>query len=271
MNTDIKPSWLRMSMNKLHALLRKREYPEPLIRDIIKTVVAERNTVRAKRIKNAVAYKLWDELLTPARTELGILRVMKYTLSKPVMDNPDIALSEQDERKLSALQSYSDVVSETVNKLRKVQNAGEHTPHQFINFIRKEKGRVIPNRGEHWSDFVSASDKERIRGLFANMPDPVRGRRKVPFERKIAPVAYERAYSALVARINDETLRTEQELGMVEKVALEQRRNPFELEELEAHLRKLQEAQVLLDLHKKNTPLPATWHGLLGEEPDKDE
>lgn len=265
MKADIKPSWLRMSMAKLHALLRKREYPEPLILDIVNTVRAERNTVRAKRIKNAVAYKLWDELLTPARTELGILRVMKHTLSKPVVDNPDIALSEQDERKLVALQDYIDVVSDTVSKLRKVQSAGEHTPHQFIDFIRKEKGRVIPNRGEHWSDYVSVRDKNRICGLFTNLPDPSRGRRKVPFERKIAPLVYERAYSAMVARINDEILRTEQELEMLEKVAREQHRNPFELEEMEAHLRKLYEANVLLDTHKRNTPLPATWHGLLGE------
>lgn len=270
MHTDIKPSWLRMSLNNLHALLRKREYPEPIIRDIIKTVAEKRSTVRAKRIKNTVAYKLWDELLTPARTELGILRVMKNTLTRPMVENPNIVLCTQDEHKLQVVQSYIDVIADTVHKLRKVQSAGEHTPHQFIEFIRKETGRVIPNRGEHWSDFVSEKDKRRIRIMFANSPDPRAGRKKIPFERKIAPAAYDRARFALVDRINDEIQRTEQELEMVEKMAKEQRRNPFELDELEAHLRKLYEAQTLLDLHKRNTPLPATWHGLLGQDKEKD-
>ena len=36
-----------------------------------------------------------------------------------------------------------------------------------------------------------------------------------------------------------------------------------ERERLDAHLHKLQRANFILDQHKKNQPLPNTWHGLL--------
>lgn len=248
MNTDIKPSWLRMNLNKLQALLRKREYPEDIIRRIIHDVVDQRKTLRSKRIKNSVAYRLWDELLTPARAELNILRVMRHQLGKGL-------LTQQDREKMYALQEYEAVISSTVYKLRKVQSEGEHTPRQFVYFIEKETGRTIPNNGDHWSDFVSTKDKARVRDLFGKLPDPKRGKRKNPFERKVAPVVHERARAELIRHMNDETDRLEQELGMT--------KDTFEKERLEAALNKVYRAQSKLDTLPVNIPLPSTWHGLL--------
>lgn len=248
MKTDIKPSWLRMNLNKLQVLLRKREYPDALVREIIHNVVDQRKALRSKRIKNSMAYRLWDELLTPARAELNILRVMRHQLSKNLH-------TQQDREKLYALQEYETVISSTVYKLRRVQSAGEYTPSQFVAFIRKENGRIIPNNGDHWSDFVSTKDKARVRDLFAKLPDPKRGKRKNPFERKVAPVVHERARAELIRHMNDETERLEQELGMT--------KDTFEKERLEAALNKVYQAQSKLHTLPVNIPLPTTWHGLL--------
>lgn len=248
MNTDIKPSWLRMSLNKLHALLRKREYPEDIIRRIINDVVDQRKHLRSKRIKNAVAYRLWDELLTPARSEINIVRVMKHHLGKNLH-------TQQDKEKMYALQEYETLIGSTVYKLRKVQTAGEYTPRQFVNFIRKETGRTIPNNGDHWTDYVSPKDKERVRTLFANLPDPKRGKRKNPFERKVAPVVYERNRAELIKHMNEEADKVHQELDMT--------RDEAEIARLEALLSQVQRAQNNLHTMPANIPLPSTWHGLL--------
>lgn len=248
MNADIKPSWLRMNLNKLQILLRKRNYPDAVVRNIIHTVVDQRKVLRSKRIKNKVAYRLWDELLTPARAELNILRVMRSKLNK---NGP----ASQDREKLSALQEYEAVISSTVYKLRKVQADGEYTPHQFVSFIYKETGRTIPNNGEHWSDYVSTKDRTRVHELFSKLPDPPRGRRKNPFERRVAPVVHERVRAELVRRMNDETERLEQELNMT--------KDTFERERLEGLLNQVYRAQSKLDALPLNIALPTTWHGLL--------
>jgi hypothetical protein len=136
-----------------------------------------------------------------------------------------------------------------------VQSQGEHTPRQFISFIAKETGRIIPNNGDHWSDFVSSKDKARVRDLFGKLPDPKRGKRKNPFERKVAPVVHERARAELIRLMNDEVERINQVLDMKQDKA--------ETERLEARLSKVYQAQNKLDTLPTNIPLPSTWHGLL--------
>lgn len=246
----LKPYWLTMSQARLHSHLRGLQYPEPIIRDAIKELHKAKAKQRAKRIKQTVVYKLWDYLLSPARTELGVVRTMKSQLTSKSHELTDDAPA-----KFKALSAYDDVLTETVATLRAVQKKDTLTPHQFAEQLRKRSQLVIPNRGEHWTDYVDATDKRRIEIMFENLPDPRRGKKKVPFERRISVEENDLKRIELTKRLVSEQEAAEQEYAMATSTV--------EKDRLKDLLDRMQEAQYRLDLLSSTAPVPTTWHGLL--------
>jgi hypothetical protein len=246
----LKPYWLTMSQSRLHSHLRGLKYPEPLIRGALKALHDAKSTQRAKRIKQTVVYKLWDYLLSPARTELGVVRTMKSQLTSKSHE-----LMDEAPAKFKALCAYDDVLTETIATLRAVQKKDKLTPHQFAEQLRKRSQLVIPNRGEHWTDYVDALDKRRVEIMFENLPDPRRGKKKVPFERRISVEENDLKRIELTKRLVAEQEAAEQEYSMATST--------LEKDRLKDLLDRMQEAQYRLDLLSNNAPIPATWHGLL--------
>jgi hypothetical protein len=95
---------------------------------------------------------------------------------------------------------------------------------------------------------------------FAKVPDPARGKKKIPFERRISVTENSRLKEEMWERINLEQEMTQQEHDMAT--------NPFDLETLAKKLDDLQEASFRLDSLPKTAPIPATWHGLIGRKPE---
>jgi hypothetical protein len=248
-NDILKPYWLTMHESRLLSHLRHLRYPDPHVRAIIAAYRDHKAARRAKRIKQTMVYQLWDHILQAARSELGVVRTMKSQLRRDNFPTAGV------EAKLRALEVYDAVIAETIAKLRKVQKADEMTPSQFVEHLRKEGKRPIPNNGTHWTDYVKASDRRKIEVMFDSLPHTGRGKRKVPFERRISSEESDKQRGKLVRTLVNEQEAAEREYAVSQ--------NSFDREELEDRIAKMREAQYILDMLPSNIPLPATWHGLL--------
>lgn len=241
MKADISPSWLNMSVARLEHHLIEKKYPTDMIQDIVRQVQTAKEQRRRQRIKTSKVQQLWADVLRAARIEIAGVRTMKCQTKVGA--------------KHTALCAYEDVLIDTIEKLRKVQKADEYTPVQFVQYIHKETGRLIPNNGEHWSDYVGAGAKLRVTALFADLPDPPRGKRKVPFERRVSQEEHATARAHLVGQLAKAQAELEERYAMP---STEEGR-----QDLAALERDIHRANYVLDKLKKTAPLPYHWHGLL--------
>jgi hypothetical protein len=252
MEENLQPAWLVMSTPRLERHLKEQKYPVPVMQDILQAVRLAKARKRKLRIKATVSHQLWDDILKAARLELGGLRTMKAQAKRQTafeFGNAGTAA------KYKALCAYEDVLTEVIADLVKVQKKGQFAPGQFVAFAKEEKGWDIPNNGEHWSDYVDSAQKHHVRTLFDAAPDPVRGKRKVPFERRISPDEHVIKRSFLVGQMK----KAEDDLEAERRVAT----NPELIAELDARAMDLQRAYLAMDKLKPTTPLPARWQGLL--------
>ena len=252
MKSDLKPSWLAMSTSRLERHLTEKQYPTDLLQDIVLRVQSAKEQRRRQRIKTTKAHQLWADVLRAARIEIAVVRTMKCQTAAGIKSEEGVI---QPNAKYKALSAYEDVLIDTIEKLRKVQKADERTPSQFVQYIHKETGRLIPNDGEHWSDYVGAGTKLRIETMFNELPDPPRGKRKTPFERRISQEEHGVARGHLVGQLAKAQAEVDERLTMPSTSAGRQA-----LEELEQDI---QRANYVLDKLKRTAPLPARWQGLL--------
>lgn len=249
MDSTIKPAWLAMSLDRLARHLTAKKYPLPLIRTIVETVRTEKAKRKSSRIKMTAAQQLWHDIINAARMELNGVRTLKSQLKRR---NEDGYFNDP---KHTALAAYEDVLVDVVARLRKLEKAGEYTPSQFAALLHREKGRDIPNEGEHWTDWVSDSNKKRVRDLFNATPDPVRGKKKRPFERRITQEEHTIARSYLTDQLN----KAEQELNDMLAIT----KDPVQVSAMRAQLLDVHHAVHILDQKKRTDPLPARWQSLI--------
>jgi hypothetical protein len=251
MEENLQPAWLAMSASRLERHLTEHKYPVPIMRDILQSVRLVKAQQRKAKIKATVTQQLWGDILSAARPELGGVRTMKAQVKgqDAAFGNAMTAV------KYKALCAYEDVLIAVIAKLVKLQKAGEFAPGQFVAFIKEETGRIIPNDGEHWSDYVSEKDKSYVRGLFDAAPNPTRGKRKVPFERRISPDVHVIQRSFLVGQMK----KAQDNLDSERSIAT----TPEAIAELDAREMDLQRAYLAMDKLKPTTPLPARWTGLI--------
>ena len=246
MNEDVKSWWLNVSDARLFKHLTKQKMNEHLVSRVVARVRGLKDQRKRERIKATASAKTWEALLEGARAERQTVFTLKAQLKKKV---------PLDQRKWDALFAYEAVVTGVVERLRKLQRAGTHTPKSFVPFIKEETGRVIPNEGEHWSDYVKVSDRQRITALFDTLPPPARGKRKVPFERRMTRAAHKVRRFALVERLTGEIASAEREYEVTQ--------DPDTQDKLNRQLDAMYRAQYVLDNMPATATLPATWHGLI--------
>lgn len=245
MDDIIKKWWLNVSEARLRNELAAKKLPSALAGQIVARVQELKAERRKARIKSTTVLNSWDAILASARLERQSIHVRKTQAKQQVPTDP---------RKWDALCAYETVVTNVIEKLARVQRAGTHTPKQFVAFLKEETGRVIPNGGVHWADYVKASDRQRIILMFDALPPPPRGKRKTPFVRRMTRPAYKAQLKSLSDRLAVEIAGAEREYEVTA--------DPDAQDALDQRLQDMYRAQYLLD----NDPpamLPLTWHGLL--------
>lgn len=253
LDDDLKPSWLDMSERVLSQHLVSKKLPAPIISSIISRVRYHKAARRAAKTKATMAYQLWDDVLKPARTELATVRVLK-TLTKREM--PDGIATAVVQAKYDALCAYEDVLVKVIERLRKVQRGEQATPMQFAALLREEKKFAMPEgKGGHWTDYVSETARKRVLSLWQDYPESSRGRKKVPFEYKIAPEAHDRQRRYLGGQIAIALAQAEQDYEMT--------KDETEKERISKHIDRINEASYKLDIKPRTAPLPKSWEGLL--------
>ena len=245
MDDIIKKWWLNVSEARLRNELVAKKLPSAIAGQIVARVQELKAERRKARIKATTVLNSWDAILASARLERQSIHVRKTQTKQQVPIDP---------RKWDALCAYETVVTGVIEKLTRVQRASTHTPKQFVAFIKEETGRVIPNGGVHWADYVKASDRQRIIFMFDALPPPPRGKRKTPFVRRMTRPAYKAQIKSLSDRLVVEIAGAEREYEVTT--------DPDAQDALDQQIQDMYRAQYLLD----NDPpamLPLTWHGLL--------
>ena len=247
MDDDLKAWWLDMSEKKLtNHLTNKLKYPPLVVQNIVSRVQALREQRRIKRLRKSASYDMWTEFIAPARAEAQTVRVMQSQLKKA---------GGYDTPKWCALEEYGRIINVLIERFKNVQRSGEASPKQFPDWL-KDRGKRPPiYDGSHWTDYVAPADRAKMIAMFANLPPVIRGKSKQPFERTLPKSLYQNKRFALAEEISTLIANAEQEYEMATA--------EHERDRLNEVLEKLYRASFLLDNHKKNQPLPRTWHGLL--------
>jgi hypothetical protein len=247
MENGIRKFWLTMSEGRLrNHLLLKLRFPSPIAERTIAQVMALKTEQRKATIRAGQSLPLWNEFFEAPRHEAAILRVMKVQMKQHGIDGGD---------KWHAVCAYADVINAVLEKLKREAKARNATPSKLPSLLHAAGFTLPRGDGSHWTDYVKNSDLKRVRDLFNSLPPPTRGKHKTPFERMLPPKTYKRRLKAVSDRLEAELASTEREL----EVTLDPDRNKL----LSDQLDKMYRAQFLLDQHKRNTPLPLTWHGLV--------
>ena len=247
MQNGIRKMWLTMSEGRLrNHLLLKLKMPSPIAERTITQVMALKTEQRKAAIRAGQSRPLWDEFFEAPRHEASILRVMKAQMKQQGIDGGD---------KWHAVCAYADVINAVLEKLKIEAKARNATPSKLPSLLHADGFTLPRGDGSHWTDYVKNSDLKRVRDLFNSLPPPTRGKQKTPFERMLPPKTYKRRLKAASDRLEAELASTERELEVTH--------DPDRIDLLSDQIDKMYRAQFLLDQHKRNTPLPLTWHGLV--------
>jgi hypothetical protein len=245
MDETIKLWWLDVSEARLRDVLVAKKLPSAIAGQLVARVQEMKAERRKARIKATTVANSWEALLAAARAERQTVYVRKTHAKKKV---------PPDQRKWEALCAYETAITAVIERLRKVQGSSEHTPKQFVAYLKEETGRVVPNGGEHWTDFVKASERRQVTLMFDALPPPGRGRRKQPFERRMTKPQHKAQSFALAAELVNSIASAEREYEVTT--------DPEAQDRLNRQLDDMYRAQHVLD---SNPPavLPRTWHGLI--------
>jgi hypothetical protein len=245
MDESIKKWWLDVSEARLRNTLTSKKMPPVLVGQLVARVQEMKAERRKARIKATTVVNSWEALLEAARAERQTVYVRKTQTKKRAPD---------DQRKWEALCAYETAITAVIERLVKVRDSSAYTPKQFVAYLKEETGRIIPHGGEHWSDFVKASDKQRITLMFDALPQPARGRRKTPFERRMTKAMHKAQKFAMNMELINTIASAEREYEVTT--------DPEAQAKLDKQLDAMYSAQHVLD---SNPPavLPRTWHGLL--------
>lgn len=252
MQEDLKPMWLVMSAPRLERHLIENKYPNRMVHEIMARVKLVKAQARRQKIKATVTHQMWDDILKAARIELAGVRTMKAQTTRRITESFGNSAYQA---KFDALVAYESVLVKVIGKLRDVQKTDSFTPAQFAEHLLEEKGVAIPNKGAHWTDYVKESDKVKVERLFDAAPDPARGKRKTPFERRISPDEH------IITKnyLEDQLVRARDELEAGFAVAT----TPEQKDAMQALEQDIQYAEYKLASTKSTEPLPAKWRSLL--------
>ena len=236
-----------LTAKELHNVLVEKGY-RPIERDKIMVEVAEyKETQRMEKVRKAKLDSLWRELIEPLSNEMRTVYNMKRYAAQgyPVKE------------RAKALEVYSEVLAKLNRKLRGYWATYRATP------IETALSKKIPNKGEHWTDWVPDSIRSAVADLFNDIPHGFKAKAKTPFERKIDKKTNSKKKSSLIRAIKTERGRTERDIAVLNDLLKGESNADLDklrelLSDLEAALKAVLEAP-------DDAPMPHVWHSLVNK------
>jgi len=198
--------WLMTDKEIHNMLLRKgiRGADARAVRDAVK---AEKAVVRAERAKTRTVKDLWRNVINPLVNEQRSVRSMlRYESER--YPNPE---------RRQALNGYDLLLKKVKLKLREYKHYAKRTPKEQA-LREKEKGKLIPNDGEHWTDWVPQHIKQATVEAFLAIPRAAKARVKEPFPRIMTKADNEKLRGMHIKTAKRELLEAEQELHMIQEL-----------------------------------------------------
>lgn len=220
------------------------------------SLAAKANDLRMHDAKEGKSAKLmhlhraemWHRLIAPLKYELSNAKVGLRLKPFDVAPERHIAFSEYVvllEKLLAGLQS-----------LRALPDNGERKPVD----IAQERG--LPNKGVHWTDWVSDKTRRRIEGLFYAVPFVLKGKRFEPFRRRVPPDMFKRDVATLQGRTFKELDILRQEIKLLRKIDCMTHDQRAQLDKMEVQEDNILAAIGFFMQARDNEPVPPTWHGV---------
>lgn len=241
-------TYMRMSEPALRKLLSQRKLPLGVAEGIIAQVMADRKNARPALKKDEQHRRLWGDLISPAKSERRI--VQRMLALKLAHDSPERTL---------ALEAYLLVLDAIIGRLLLQARNTDEMPRQVA------LGTNVPNKGEHWTDWMPRKKIALIEQYFADIPH-VRGvRQKTPFERRIPPDQHATHKKRLIERTKREMEHIERSIAVELADTKLTDHHYFKQQEIEAmriQVSKMQAALHQITLLGPNDFVPVTWHGI---------
>lgn len=221
---------------------------------------------RRAKLTQAYHTEAWYRLLAPLKYELSNARVGLKLKSFDAAPERHTAFSEYVtllEKLLAGLQKMQ--MDEGTKASAATFEAYANDTASTADYARTPTElaveRGLPNKGEHWTDWISAKTRTRIELLFDAIP--TRAKRPRPFERRIPPKQYGKDVEALQRRTLKDIGMLDQELGMLKKVEYCTKEQIDRMAKLTEDRKRMVFALYHVTVSKQDTaPVPVTWHGL---------
>lgn len=254
---DLLPKLVSMNWNEAHNHLMKLGLPDALRIELSEKAqkLREMQTLASKRAKLTESQhtELWYRLIAPLKYELSNAKVghkLKSFDSAPERHTAFAEYIKLMEKLLFGLQSIQ------MQELAKIGQPGEkpRTPGE----VATERG--LPNRGRHWTDWVSDKTRARIELLFDAIP--TQAKRPKPFAYRIPPSLFTQALEVLQKRTLNELDIVRQEIRLLRDMPNPSGEQTFQLRELEDTEAAIKAALWHMTYVMHNEPVPSTWQGV---------
>jgi len=196
----------QLTDKEVHNLLMKRGVRGAEARLVKEQVAAFKAEMRKTRARKRAIEDLWKGVLHPLSNEQRSVRSsLRYESSK--YPNP---------QRREALNAYIKVLAKVKEQLREYRYYKERTPKEQAAYL-KEKGKTVPNDGEHWTDWVPLKVKTAIAQAFieAGKSAPAHARIKEPFPRTMTKADNHKLRYTHIVTAKKELREAEQELNIV--------------------------------------------------------
>lgn len=245
---DFPKSYLRMSESTLRKNLAKRKLPLGYAEELISQVVSAKRKGFNNLARDTQHKRLWGDLIAPAKAERRIVQRM-LTL-KLEHDSPERTL---------ALEAYLMVLDAIIGRLTIKANTAEATPRQVA------EGTNVPNKGEHWTDWMPQKKIDLIKQYFAQIPYTKGVRQKTPFERRWPTTQHAIHKRRLIERTDKELAILERRMAVELADAKLTDTHMFkhqEINDMRIQISKMQAAMHTIKLLRPTDLVPVTWHGI---------
>ena len=228
--------YMKLTENELLNKLQKRTMHDSARAEIIRIVAEQKHQQRVERGINHQHTRMWEELMLPLKYERKMIAsLLKYQGGV--------------ERDL-ALRAYLNLIDTTIGKMTLAQRAREFTPYQIA------QAAMRPNKGVHWTDWVTPTKKLAITALFDAIPHKAKAKKKLAFQRTIPPTLWHALHARLLTRTEKELEVAKQRLNASR---IEGKHEVIERRELAVS--NIEQALVWIRDTKECVALPVTWHG----------
>ena len=245
---DFPKSYLRMGERTLRKHLAKRKLPLGYAENLISQVMYERHRRFATIARDTQHARLWGDLIAPAKAERRIVqRMLTLTLEHA---SPERTL---------ALEAYLMVLDAIIGRLVLKANTSEETPSKLA------AGTNVPNKGEHWTDWMPQKKIDLIKEYFAQIPYIKGVRQKTPFERRIPQTQHAIHKKRLIERTDKEMALIERRMAAELADAKLTDTHVFkqqEINDMRIQISKMQAAMHTIKLLRPTDLVPVTWHGI---------